>query len=52
MLKAMRALIKELEIMANLGRHINVVSLLGAITIDIAKGMCKLISFFDIIEYD
>lgn len=33
----MRALISELKIMVHLGRHLNVVNLLGAVTKNIAK---------------
>lgn len=33
----MQALVKELKIMIHLGRHINVVNLLGAITKNITK---------------
>lgn len=35
--EVMRALISELKIMVHLGRHVNVVNLLGAVTKDIAK---------------
>lgn len=35
----MRALVLELKIMTHLGRHLNVVNLLGAVTTDITK--CK-----------
>lgn len=33
----MRALVSELKIMIHLGRHLNVVNLLGAVTKDITK---------------
>lgn len=35
--KVMRALVLELKIMIHLGRHLNVVNLLGAVTKNIAK---------------
>lgn len=41
----MRALVTELKIMIHMGKHINVVNLLGAVTKNIDKRKCTIIIF-------
>lgn len=36
-----RALIAELKILIHIGKHLNIVNLLGAVTKNLAKGECK-----------
>lgn len=45
LLKVIRALTLELKILVHLGRHLNVVNLLGAVTVDLAKRSYHIISF-------
>lgn len=43
--QSMRSLISELKILIHLGKHLNVVNLLGAVTKDLSKSMYSVLPF-------